>query len=120
MATSLFAVILVILATFIGAYGALALKYGANKLTRKNKWTFFNIRLLMGIGLYGISSVFFLIGLRYGDLSVLYPITSLTYIWISLLSIKMLHEKMNFFKWLGIVAILVGVIAIGLGSSVVS
>jgi uncharacterized membrane protein len=116
MATPLFAVGIVIFATFIGAFGALSLKYGANKITRKNKLSFINLKLIFGLFLYGISSIFFLIGLKYGDLSVLYPITSLSYIWISLLSIKLLHEKMNFFKWLGIAAILVGVSFIGLGS----
>lgn len=116
MTTSLNAVLLVIFATFIGAFGALALKYGANKMTRQNKLSFINRRLLLGVCLYGLSSVFFLIGLKNGELSVLYPITSLSYIWISLLSIKMLKEKMNFYKWLGIAAILVGVTLIGFGS----
>ena len=114
--TSLFAVGLVLIATIIGAFGALALKYGANTLTRQNKLTFLNKRLLVGVLLYGLSSVFFLIALKNGELSVLYPLTSLSYIWISLLSVKMLGEKMNFFKWLGIGAILFGVTLIGLGS----
>lgn len=116
MTTPLSSVVLVIIATFVGAFGALALKYGANKLTRKNKWTFLNARLLLGVFLYGLSSIFFLIGLKNGELSVLYPLTSLSYIWISLLSIKLLKEKMNFYKWLGITAILVGVTLIGVGS----
>lgn len=116
MTTPLSSVVLVVFATIIGAFGALALKYGANKLTRKNKWTFLNVRLLLGVFLYGVSSIFFLIGLKNGELSVLYPLTSLSYIWISLLSIKMLNEKMNFYKWLGITAILVGVTLIGVGS----
>lgn len=116
MATTLSSVILVVVATGIGAFGALALKYGANKMTRKDKWSFLNNRLIIGVFLYGLSSIFFLIGLKDGDLSVLYPITSLSYIWISLLSIKMLHEKMNFYKWLGIAAILAGVVLIGIGS----
>ncbi|MEK6920915.1 MAG: EamA family transporter [Nanoarchaeota archaeon] len=116
MATPLFSVGLVIVATFIGAFGALFLKYGAEKLTRKNKFTFINSRLVIGVFLYGLSSVFFLIALKNGELSVLYPLTSLSYVWISLLSIKMLGEKMNFYKWLGITAILLGVSLIGFGS----
>lgn len=116
MVTSLFAVGLVIVATFIGAFGALFLKYGAEKMTRKSKLSFLNMKLLFGTFLYGFSSIFFLIALKNGELSVLYPITSLSYVWISLLSIKMLGEKMNFFKWLGITAILLGVSLIGLGS----
>ena len=116
MTTSLFAIGLVLVATFIGAFGALFLKYGAEKMTRKSKLSFFNRRLLFGVVLYGLSSIFFLAALKNGELSVLYPLTSLSYVWISLLSIRMLGEKMNFFKWLGITAILVGVSLIGFGS----
>lgn len=116
MTTSLFAIGLVLIATFIGAFGALFLKYGAEKMTRKSKLSFLNTRLLVGVLFYGLSSVFFLIALKNGELSVLYPITSLSYVWISLLSIKLLGEKMNFFKWLGITAILFGVSLIGFGS----
>lgn len=107
---------LVFIATIIGAFGALFLKYGANTMTRKSVLSFLNIQLLIGIFFYGLSSVFFLIALKNGELSVLYPLTSLSYIWISLLSIKMLSEKMNLYKWLGIASILVGVTMIGLGS----
>ncbi len=114
--TSTFAIVLVLVATVIGAFGALFLKYGAEKLTRSNKWTFINKRLIFGVLLYGLSSIFFLIALKNGELSVLYPLTSLSYVWISLLSIKMLNEKMNFSKWLGIAAILIGVSLIGFGS----
>ena len=116
MNTPLSSVLLVLFATFIGAFGALFLKYGANTMTRQRKLSFLNLRLLFGLFLYGLSSIFFLIALKNGELSVLYPLTSLSYIWISLLSIKMLHEKMNLYKWLGIAAILVGVSMIGLGS----
>ncbi len=116
MTTTILSIGLVLIATLIGACGALFLKYGAERLTRKNKLTFFNSRLLVGVFFYGLSSVFFLYALKGGELSVLYPITSLSYVWISLLSIKMLGEKMNFFKWLGIAAILVGVTLIGFGS----
>lgn len=116
MATPLFAMGLVVIATLIGAFGGLGLKFGANKLTRSDWKTFFNIYLVGGLGLYGLSTVFFLFGLKFGDLSVLYPLTSLTYIWISLLSIYMLGEKMNKYKWLGVLSILIGVTLIGLGS----
>lgn len=114
--TSLFAILLVLVATIIGAFGALFLKYGAEKLTRSDNWTFINKRLVLGVFFYGLSSIFFLIALKNGELSVLYPITSLSYVWISLLSIRMLGEKMNFLKWLGIAAILAGVSLIGFGS----
>jgi len=58
----------------------------------------------------------FIPALRGGDLSVLYPFVSLSYIWVMLLSIKMLGEKMTKLKWLGILLIISGVSLIGLGS----
>ena len=36
--------------------------------------------------------------LKGGDLSILYPFVALTYIWVSLLSVKFLGEKMNLIK----------------------
>lgn len=117
MATSLWAALAVVVASIIASFGALFLKYGANKLSRKTiKQVYRNHHLFLGVLFYGLSSVFFIVALKYGELSVLYPLTSLGYVWIALLSIKFLKEKMNFFKWMGIVCILVGVSLIGLAS----
>jgi drug/metabolite transporter (DMT)-like permease len=116
MTTAWFAVAMTVFATMVGSFGALALKQGANILTRKDPKTFVNTKLMFGVFMYALSTGIFLVALKYGELSVLYPITSLTYMWISFLSIKMLGEKMNKLKWVGIAAILLGVTLIGLGS----
>lgn len=114
--TTFFAMTLVAIATLIGAWGALYFKLGANQLKDKLLENLKNKELWIAVICYGGSSIFFLWGLRGGDLSVLYPITSLTYIWVALLSIKILKETMNSYKWLGIVFILIGVTLIGLAS----
>jgi drug/metabolite transporter (DMT)-like permease len=116
MTTELWAAGLVILATFIGAVGALFFKLGADKLHRQLRSIITNWKLFIGVGLYGISAVIFLAGLKGGELSVLYPLSSLTYIWITLCSIKFLGEKMNRWKWAGIALILIGVSLIGVGA----
>jgi uncharacterized membrane protein len=64
--------------------------------------------------LYGISTIFFILALRIGELSVVYPLTSITYIFITILSVYFLKEKMNQYKWLGILFIIVGVILVKL------
>ena len=114
--TNPLAMVLVVVATLIGTWGALYFKLGADKLTSKIL-QLENLKikeLWIAVVCYGVSSIFFLGGLRGGDLSVLYPITSLTYIWVALLSMKVLKETMNSYKWLGIVFILIGVTVIGL------
>lgn len=51
------------------------------------------------------------------DLSVAVPVCSFSYVLIPLASIIFLHEKMNFFRWSGVVLILLGVIFVSLSTS---
>ncbi|MCX6711567.1 MAG: EamA family transporter [Candidatus Woesearchaeota archaeon] len=114
MVDKVFAISLVLIATLIGAFGALFLKLGSKKLSLKFKNVFTNYKFLFGIFLYGISALFFIGALRYGQLTLVYPFVSIGYIWIILLSMYFLKEKMNFYKWLGITLIILGVSLIGL------
>ena len=116
MALNLISIVLTLIACIIGAFGALYLKKSSQKFS-------FNIRLIMknkslikGISLYIIATVFYVFALREGHLSVLYPMVSLTYIFIIMLSVKKLHEPLNKFKIIGTSLIIIGIILIGLGS----
>lgn len=114
--TELWALGLVFIATVIGSFGSLLLKFGSKDFNLNIFKLLKNYKLILGLFIYVFTSVLFIIALKGGELSVLYPITSLTYVWISLLSIKYLNEKMNKFKWLGILIIMAGVALIGIGS----
>lgn len=117
MATALWAVGLVVLGTFVGAFGPILLKRGSGDFNLSIRALLKNYNLLGGLFLYCLASIIFIPALRGGDLSILYPVVSVSYIWVSLLSVKFLNEKMNSFKWLGIGFIIVGVSLIGLASS---
>lgn len=116
MAAELWAIGLVVLGTLVGAFGPILLKRGSGSFGLSVRALTKNYNLIAGIFLYGLSSIIFIPALRGGDLSVLYPIVSVNYIWVSLLSVKFLGEKMNKLKWLGIFLIIVGVSLIGLAS----
>ena len=117
MATSLQSIVLVLIGSFIGSFGALFLKKGALSISIHNPLkTAKNIYIWAGVLLYGLSSVFWIFAIRGGELTVLYPMVATVYIWTTLLSIRFLHESMNMKKWLGLALILVGVSLIGLGS----
>jgi uncharacterized membrane protein len=109
----------ILMATVFGAVGALFLKIGSKQfrifISRKFILEILkNYSLLFGVLLYGISTIFFILALRIGELSVVYPLTSITYIFITILSVYFLKEKMNQYKWLGILFIIVGVILVKL------
>jgi uncharacterized membrane protein len=42
----------------------------------------------------------------------LYPITALGYIWTTILAVHVLKEKMNVYKYIAIVLVIIGVIVI--------
>ena len=116
MVTQLWAIGLVILATLVGAFGPILLKKASSKKLSKIGSLITNYPLFGGVALYAVGTLLFIPALKGGDLSVLYPFVSLTYIWVSLLSMKFLGEKMNKFKWIGIALIIIGVVFIGFGS----
>ncbi len=66
--------------------------------------------------MYGISTIIFIPTLKYGQLSVLYPLVATSYMWTTLVAVKFLGEKMNRFKWIGIILIIIGVSLIGMGA----
>ena len=53
--------------------------------------------------------------LRDGELSVIYPIIALNYVWVTILSLIFFHETMNPFKATGIAVIVLGVMVLGRG-----
>ena len=114
MPTSLWAIALVVASTILGAFAALLLKLGAKKLSFNLKSILMNYRLMLGFLLYGLTYVLLIVALKGGDLSVIYPIVSLGYIWISILSMTILKESMNMWKWTGIIFIVIGASIIGI------
>lgn len=116
MPTQLWAIGLVFSATLIGAFGPILLKKASSRRLSNLKSLSTNYHLFGGVALYAIGTLLFIPSLKGGDLSVLYPFVSLSYIWVSLLSVKFLDEKMNKLKWAGIALIIIGVSFIGIGS----
>lgn len=74
-----------------------------------------NYALIAGYVLYGINTLMLVLALREGELSMLYPIIALTYVWVTLLSYLVLKEPPNVFKNVGIAVIVTGVAVLGRG-----
>jgi drug/metabolite transporter (DMT)-like permease len=60
--------------------------------------------------------VFYGFGIRHGELSVLYPMVSLGYIWTLVWSRIFFKEPFTGAKFAGLALILLGVFLVGLGS----
>ncbi len=116
MNTPLSSILLVFTASFIGSFGAVFLKMGAGRLHREIRSLLLNWRLAAGVALYLLSFVFYFLGLREGELSVLYPMVALGYIWTMVWSRIFFGEPFSRRKVGGIALILVGVVLLKAGS----
>lgn len=106
---------LVLLCTFFGAIGQILIKFGANTLPNGHPVTMLtNLPLMAGYSLYGISAVLLVLALRDGELSILYPVISLTYVWVTFLSVLFFKETLHPFKVLGVLTIVAGVAVLGM------
>ncbi len=112
-----YAILIVVVMTGLTAFAQLMLKLGSAKLSLDIFVLLTNVPLIIGAVTYIISAFIFIIALKYGELSILYPIIALSYVWVNFLSSHYLGETLNFFKWMGIGSILIGVWLIGWGSS---
>ncbi len=106
--------LLVLFASVVGSFGAVFLKLGAVRLT--GLMSLLNWRLALGVGLYLGSSVVYAMGIRHGQLSVLFPMVAAGYIWTLLWARLFFHERFTRSKIVGLGLVLAGVVLVGLGS----
>ena len=113
---------IIIAGTFLVAVAQMLIKEGANRLGHADlvgtAIGIFTIPpLFAGYSLYGIFAVMMIYALRHGELSILFPLISLSFVWVTILSILIFHEAMGPMKLAGIAAIVIGVGALGRGGS---
>ena len=116
MATKLWAALLVLFTTVLTSSAQILYKIGSKTITFNIVGIFTNYYIISGILLYAISGILVIISFKGGEVTVLYPIVAVSYIWVSLLSIKFLGEVMNTIKWIGVILIIAGIVSIGYGS----
>jgi multidrug transporter EmrE-like cation transporter len=111
-------VLLVFICTILGAAAQILMKMGSAHMNHFDvvrvltDW-----QLFAGYALYGVNTLLLMLALRDGELSKLYPIIALTYVWVTLLSAYFFHEALTFWKAAGIAIIVAGVTVLGRASS---
>lgn len=106
---------LTVICTLLGAAGQVLIKLGATQLGQSTSplAMITNPLLVGGYVLYGLMTVLFVIALRDEELSILYPIIALTYVWVTGLSVWLFRETFNLAKGLGVATIVAGVSILG-------
>jgi multidrug transporter EmrE-like cation transporter len=111
--------LLVVCCTIIGAAAQVLIKKGASALGGNPTMVQTAVAMVMtpalfaGYSMYGISTILLVLALRHGQLSLLYPVFAMTYVWVTILSVVVFHESMNPYKLAGIVTIVAGIAVLG-------
>lgn len=113
-------VLLVFMCTIIGAAAQVLFKLGSASMTGGNPVQVLlhiltSPALLLGFACYGVNTLLLVLALRKGELSMTYPVISLTYVWVTILSVLIFHETLNGFKVLGLAVVVAGVAVLGRG-----
>lgn len=96
--------------TEIGRIGSAQVSNAADTVARAAS----EPRLWLGLFLFGISALFWLVVLSRVPLSVAYPFVGMSYVLVVLLSRFVLHENVPPLRWLGVFVVAAGIVIIGL------
>jgi len=114
------AVLIIAACTLISTAAQVLIKIGADQMGHtgflQTLLGIFTIpALFCGYSLYALFTIMMVYALRDGELSILYPIIALGYVWVTIVMVMFFHETMNVLKGIGIVIIVVGVGVLGRG-----
>ena len=109
-------ILLVFIASLVTATAQIFFKFASKHIALSIPALITNIPLIAGFVLYPIAAVLFVAALRGGELTVLYPILALNYIWIAIASPFFFPtDSLNLIKIIGKTVVIVGVYCVGKG-----
>ena len=114
-ATPVSSMLLVVVASVFGSFGMVFFKAGSRNLGGGLHRLILNWRLFAGIALYLLSSVFFVLGMKRGEVSILYPLVSLSTVWTLLWARLFFGEALTKQKFAAVGLILAGIVVLNLG-----
>ena len=100
--------IMILTMTILGALGSFYFKKSSNNNN------LLNFNLFFGGLLYTLGMIINILALKYYDYTVVFPLTSLTYVWSFILGAKILNEKFNRYNVYGVCLIICGVMVLGI------
>ena len=105
-----------VLCTFFTSIAQIFYKLASSSLSFNILKILTNYYLYIGLFLYFFAFVLMVKAFKGGEVTILYPIVSTSYIWVGLLSALFFREAISTFRWIGIITIIFGVIFINLGN----
>jgi drug/metabolite transporter (DMT)-like permease len=116
--TKPWAILVVVTCTIFTAIGATIIKMGVDMfggLTWHGLLEAYPVAI--GFFFYFLGFILLTLAFRYGELSVLFPFVSLSFMWVALSSYLFLGEAISLVEVIGVLTIVLGVVLIGISSN---
>jgi len=114
--TKTWAIGLVIVCTIFTGIGALFIKIGVNRFVFSVEGALDAYPVIIGLFFYFLGFILLTISFKHGELSVLFPFVSLSFVWVAILSFLFLNELISIVEIFGVAAIVGGVAMIGIST----
>lgn len=102
-------IILIIGTTLLASLGQVLLKIGSTQTTGFNINMFLNFYFWAGFAAYGLGMLMLLAAIKEEELSSLFPVLSLSFIWVMIFSYYLFNEPLTNGKLAGTLLITMGV-----------
>ena len=102
MSETTIGVLLAMLCTIVEGFAQTFFKKSALAPAHARRW------VGLGLALYGGEVLLYTVALQFLDVSTAYPIGSLSFVAVTVLSQVLLHENVNRTRWIGVVLIIIG------------
>jgi undecaprenyl phosphate-alpha-L-ara4N flippase subunit ArnE len=114
--TKSWAILVVVACTFFTSFGSLFIKKGVDKFSFSIAGLLDSYMVFVGLFFYFIGFILLTVAFKHGELSVLFPFVSLSFVWVAVLSSTLLGEQVTMTGILGVCSIVLGVVLIGVSS----
>lgn len=118
MSAKVTGLLIILLAVSLESVAQVCMKCGASQaaaqlvpLIKFNR----RVWVALGLGLLAVETLVYTLALHRVDVSVVYPMSSLSFVGIALLSALFVGESVSAKRWLGIALIIAGTVLVGAG-----
>jgi multidrug transporter EmrE-like cation transporter len=105
-------IIYILISVVLGAIAQVLMKFGASTKSEHLLSMYLNFYTICGLMIYGVSAILWIYALSKVQLSVAYPMVSIGYIIVILLSFLIFKESINLYKIIGLIGIIISVLFI--------
>lgn len=105
--------LLVFVATIFVAAGQILFKLASTTFSFSFEGLILNYLLWLGFISYLLGLIIFVAAIRFGELTILYPLLSFSYVWVLLFSFLFFNELFTAQKMTGLALLFVGILILG-------